>query len=219
MEALILGDPNEEGLVAKETNLILPNSAERMVQKWLMALDRWFPTTQASGGQASAQSIPQQITPPASQQWRKCQKGTTGAAVRDNNPPAAHLPTQASSWSTAPSTNKTPQEKQPSSQPVIIGLQVAASSSGSATGWECTFQLGDKVLPSNSYLRTWRSSEGGHVSDSLEQALLFPTDMEHYSGCQDDDLVHKLKWHTLAVSFTSTRTLYIYIYICTSLTL
>ena len=170
-----------------------------------MALDRWFPTTQALGGQASAQSIPQ--------------KGTIGAAVRDNNPLAAHLPTQASSWSTAPPTNKTPQDKQPSSQPVIIGLQVAASSSGSATGWECTFQLGDKVLPSNSYLRTWRSSEGGHVSNSLEQALLFPTDMEHYSGCQDDDLVHKLKWHTLAVSFTSTRTLYIYIYICTSLTL
>ena len=39
MEAPILGDPNEEGSVTKETNPILPNSAERIVQKWSMALD------------------------------------------------------------------------------------------------------------------------------------------------------------------------------------
>ena len=86
------------------------------------------------------------------------------------------------------------------SQPVIIGSQVVASSSDSAAGWECTFHLGDKVLPSNSYLWTWRSREGGYVSDNLGQALLLPADIEHYSGCQDKNLVLKLKWHTIAVS-------------------
>ena len=87
------------------------------------------------------------------------------------------------------------------SQPVIIGSQVVASSSDSAAGWECTFHLGDKVLPSNSYLWTWRSREGGYVSDNLGQALLLPADIEHYSSYRDKDLVLNLKWHTIAVSF------------------
>ena len=93
-----------------------------------------------------------------------------------------------------------PPKRQPVSQSVIIGFQVATSSMGSATEWECTFHLGDKVLLSNSYLRTWRSGEGGHISDSLMQALLLLADIEHYSGCQDENLVLKLKWHTIAVS-------------------
>ena len=50
LEAAILGDSNEEGLVTKEAILekaILPNPIEEMVQKRSMVLDRWF---QASGG-------------------------------------------------------------------------------------------------------------------------------------------------------------------------
>ena len=84
------------------------------------------------------------------------------------------------------------------SQAVIIG--VAASSSGSATPLKCSFHLGDKVLPSNSYVETWRNGKGGLVSDSLGQVLLLPANLEHYSDYKDDDLVLKLKWHTIVVS-------------------
>lgn len=37
------------------------------------------------------------------------------------------------------------------------------------------------------------------MSDSLGQPLLLPADMEHYIGCKDDELVLKLKWHTMAI--------------------
>ena len=137
--------------------------------------------------------------------------------TRDNTPPITRLPTQASGRSIVPITNKIPQETQPLSQPVIIGSQVVASSSSSAAPWECTFQLGDKALPSNSYVQIWRNGEGGHMSNSLEQALLLHADMKHYSGCWDDDLVLKLKWHIITVRFTFVWALlliYIYIYIC-----
>ena len=86
-----------------------------------MALERWCPAAQASGGQASTQSTPQQTSPPMPQQQRKCQNGIGGAVVRDSTPFVTHLPTQVLGWSTVPLTNKTPQETQPPSQPIIIG--------------------------------------------------------------------------------------------------
>lgn len=79
------------------------------------------------------------------------------------------------------------------SQPTIISSQVASTSSNPSTEWECTFHLGDKILPSDSYVRTWKSSLGGQVFDSLRKALLLPADLEHYSGYQDKDLILKLK--------------------------
>ena len=48
-------------------------------------------------------------------------------------------------------------------------------------------------MPSDSYVRTWKSSLGGQVFDSLRKALLLPADLEHYSGYQDKDLILKLK--------------------------
>ena len=90
---------------------------------------------------------------------------------------------------------------------MIIGPQVTASSSGLAAPWECSFQLRDKALPSNSFLQTQRSGEGGQVSDSLGQALLLPTDMEHYFDYRDSDLVLKLKWHMIAICFASSQAL------------
>ena len=45
---------------------------------------------------------------------------------------------------------------------------------------------------------------GGQVVDSLSQALLFPEDMQHYSGCRDEDIALKLKWHTIAISTLSS---------------
>lgn len=45
------------------------------------------------------------------------------------------------------------------------------------------------------------------MSDSLGHALLFPADMEHYTGYRDDHLVLKLKWHTIVVSFSSPKSI------------
>ena len=39
------------------------------------------------------------------------------------------------------------------------------------------------------------------MSDSLGKTLLLPADLKHYLGCQDDDLILKLKWHNIAVRF------------------
>ena len=39
------------------------------------------------------------------------------------------------------------------------------------------------------------------MSNSLGKALLLPTNLEHYFGCKDDDLILKLKLHNIAVSF------------------
>ena len=72
MEALILGDSDEEGPDIEETNPVLSDLAEGMVKKRLMAQDHWCLAVQASGGQASTQSTPQQTTPPVPQQQRKC---------------------------------------------------------------------------------------------------------------------------------------------------
>ena len=82
----------------------------------------------------------------------------------------------------------------------MIRSHVVSTSSTSTSGWECNFQLGDKVLPIDSYVRTWRSGLGGQVSDSLGKALLLPVDLDHYADCRDKDIFLKLKWHTIAVS-------------------
>ena len=37
--------------------------------------------------------------------------------------------------------------------------------------------------------------------DNLGQALPLPVDLEHNSSYKDDDLILKLKWHNIAVSF------------------
>ena len=132
-----------------------------MVQKRFMALDCWFPAAQPIEGQVTARPTPQQTTPRASQQQRKQQKGATSATTESSTPLAAQLPTLTSSQATIQPIGKAPQETRPLSQPIIIGSQVAAASSGSTVGWECSFHLGDKVLPSNLYVRTWRNGLGG----------------------------------------------------------
>lgn len=83
-----------------------------------------------------------------------------------------------------------------------IGSHVASSSS--TARWECIFQLGDKVLPTDSFVCTWWNSLKGEAFDSLGKALLLPNDMDHYVGCRDDDLISKLKWHTIAVSIPNS---------------
>lgn len=88
-------------------------------------------------------------------------------------------------------------------QPTIIGSHVASTSSTPSIGWECTFHLGDKVLFTDSYVRTWRGGLRGQVSNSLEQALLLPANLKHYVSCRDEDIILKLKWHTIAVSILS----------------
>ena len=45
---------------------------------------------------------------------------------------------------------------------------------------------------------------GGQVVDSHSLALLFPEDMQHYSGCRDEDIALKLKWHTISISTLSS---------------
>nr|POE61246.1 hypothetical protein CFP56_61492 [Quercus suber] len=56
------------------------------------------------------------------------------------------------------------------------------------------------VLPSDSYVRTWRNGLGGQVFDSLGNALLSLADLKHYSCCQDEDLILKLKWHNIVAT-------------------
>ena len=131
--------------------------------------------------------------PPASQQRRKRPRGANDATTSISTPPAAQLLTLVSGRPATQPTSRTPQEAWPMSQPTIIGSQVASTSSNPSTKWECTFHLGDKILPSDSYVRTWKSSLGGQVFDSLRKALLLPADLEHYSGYQDKDLILKLK--------------------------
>ena len=59
--------------------------------------------------------------------------------------------------------------------------------------------LGDKPLPNDSYVQTWRNGLGVQVADSLGQALLLLEDMQHYASYWDMDVAIKLKWHTIAV--------------------
>ena len=63
--------------------------------------------------------------------------------------------------------------------------------------------LGENVLPIDSSIQTWRSGMGGQVEENLGQALLLPTDIESYSGYQDEDLILKMKWHNIVVSTPS----------------
>ena len=62
----------------------------------------------------------------------------------------------------------------------MIGSYVAFTSSTSIFGWECNFQLGDKVLLIKSYVQTWRNGLGGQAFDSLGKALLLPINLDHY---------------------------------------
>ena len=82
----------------------------------------------------------------------------------------------------------------------MIGSHVASTSSTSTFRWECNFQLGDKVLTIDSYAQTWKNGLRGQVSNSLGKALLFPANLDYYADCRDEDIVLKLRWHTVAIS-------------------
>lgn len=92
----------------------------------------------------------------------------------------------------------------PADQRTVVKSHVASTSSTS--GWECTFHLGDKVLPTNSFVQTWRKGLNGQISDSLGNALLLLVDINHYVDCRDKDVISKLKWHIIAVSISIPRT-------------
>lgn len=62
------------------------------------------------------------------------------------------------------------------------------------------FPTGRQGFLNDSSICTWWNGLKREVSDSLGKALLLPNDMKHYAGCQDDDLISKLKWHTIAMS-------------------
>ena len=87
----------------------------------------------------------------------------------------------------------------PIDQPLVIGYNVASTSTPFSSGWHNTFMLGDKPLPNDSHIRTWRNGLGGQVADSLGQALLLLEDMQHYASYRDMDVAIKLKWHTIVV--------------------
>ena len=82
-----------------------------------------------------------------------------------------------------PQPEETPQRVRPTSQLAVIRSHVASTSLTSTSKWECYFQLGDKVLPTDSYIWTWRNGLGGQVSNSLGKALFLPTDQDHYADC------------------------------------
>ena len=86
---------------------------------------------------------------------------------------------------------------------MVIESNVASTSASPSSRWHSTFMLGDKPLPNDSSVQTWRNGLGGHVVDSLGQALPLSEDMQHYSSCRDEDIALKLKWHTIAVSTPS----------------
>lgn len=82
---------------------------------------------------------------------------TTEYGIAPTNQP----PTPALGMTTTQLPSGTPQETRPTSQPIIIRSQVASTSAPSSSGWECSFQLCEKVLPSDSPIQTWRSDLRG----------------------------------------------------------
>lgn len=84
-----------------------------------MPLDRWFLASRASGGKPSTQPTLKQTTPFASQKWKKCQKGDSGAVVDSGTLPTQPLASNISR-EFAQMVEKTPQETQLKKLPIII---------------------------------------------------------------------------------------------------
>lgn len=148
--------------------LVPPDLTEEMVQRRTIGLDRWFMSAQPVGDQTAPQLTPQQTTPPTSRQCKKRQRGADDPSIESNTLLANQPPTLVLGTIMALIPKGTPQETRPTNQPVIIGSNVASTSTPPSSGWECTFRLGKKVLPTDFYIRTWRNGLGGQVSDSLE---------------------------------------------------
>ena len=69
--------------------------------------------------------------------------------------------------------------------------------------WQPNFKFGDLLLPSTESIRTWDKGHRGRVAQSLVHDLLLPKDVRFFTEGDEDSLVQRLQWHTVAVIFLS----------------
>ena len=54
-------------------------------------------------------------------------------------------------------------------------------------------------MPATASAIVWDKGEGGRVAQSLVHSLLLPEDVHFFSEGDEDLLVRRLQWHTIAV--------------------
>ena len=82
-------------------------------------------------------------------------------------PPIEHTSTLVYAATLTLLARDTSLETRPTDQPMIIRSNVASTSTSPSSRWHNTFMPGDKPLPNDSYVRTWRSGLEGQVVESL----------------------------------------------------
>lgn len=180
-----------------------------------MALERWFPIAQPIEGQVAPQPISQQANRPlVARQRRKRKRVAKDRIIESGTPPTDQSPTTTTGTTPTPQLEETPYGVRPTSKPITIGSHMTSTSSTSSSRWECNFQLGDKVLPTDSYVWTWRNGLEGQVSDSLGMALLLLVNLDHYTDSRDEDIVLKLKWAHYSHEYTYSPLVSISLLLC-----
>ena len=89
------------------------------------------------------------------------------------------------------------------SQPTAQVGAIVASSSWPEVHWQPTFKFGNGPLSTTASVRVWDKGEGGKVAQSLVHGLLLLEDIWFFTEGNEDSLVQRLQWHTVAVIFLS----------------
>lgn len=89
----------------------------------------------------------------------------------------------------------------------LVGSNIASSSTPLSPSWQSVL-LGDHPLPTNSCIRSWANGQGGRITDSLGQALLFLDNMQYFAKGNNEAISLKLKWHAIAVNFNFSHFIY-----------
>lgn len=86
----------------------------------------------------------------------------------------------------------------------IIETERALSSTPPTSGYNHSFTLGERPLPTTLFILTWRKGEGGWVVNNLRKALLLLEDVHFWEKITNEDIVLNLKWQSIVVSLSST---------------
>lgn len=63
-----------------------------------------------------------------------------------------------------------------------------------------TFMVDEVPLPAMDRVRPWREGRGGKVAESVGEALLLPTDMNHWAKWDDESILLNMKRETIMVT-------------------
>ena len=63
-----------------------------------------------------------------------------------------------------------------------------------------TFMVDEVPLPAMDRVRPWREGRGGKVAESVGEALLLPTDMNHWAKWDDEFILLNMKRETIMVT-------------------